>query len=329
MTINELQRAEGGHLIDPFGRHVSYLRVSVTDRCDFRCVYCMSEHMTFLPKRDLLTLEELDRLCSAFVERGVRKLRITGGEPLVRKNILWLFEALSRHLCTGALDELTLTTNGSQLPKYAQALADCGVRRVNISLDTLDPETFRRITRWGDFANVMQGIDQLKQGHILREIFLRFLGGQGFRRPGEDVPPPPRLVFQFSRRLLELLILQETTDQFFARIRSILVVKRALFDRQQHAGLDLQQGRGHDEKFTCHGQIQRSHGFQIVEILLSDQGDRYIVDVDLVLPDEMQQKIERTLKLLKSDLIGKFDLLHSILGFMVDRSRTRWAVVFL
>lgn len=148
-----------GPLIDPFGRHVSYLRVSVTDRCDFRCVYCMSEHMTFLPKRDLLTLEELDRLCSAFVDRGVRKLRITGGEPLVRKNIMWLFEALSRHLATGALEELTLTTNGSQLPKYARALADCGVRRVNISLDTLDPEMFRKITRWGDFANVLQGIE--------------------------------------------------------------------------------------------------------------------------------------------------------------------------
>src|SRR5919108_3000288 len=126
-------------LIDPFGRHVTYLRVSVTDRCDFRCVYCMSEHMTFLPKKDLLTLEELDRVCSAFVARGVSKLRITGGEPLVRKNILWLFRALSRHLRNGALDELTLTTNGSQLPKYAHELKDAGVRRINISLDTLKP----------------------------------------------------------------------------------------------------------------------------------------------------------------------------------------------
>ena len=125
-------------LVDPFGRHITYLRVSVTDRCDFRCVYCMSEHMTFLPKKDLLTLEELDRLCSAFVDRGVRKLRITGGEPLVRKNILWLFKSLSRHLETGRLDELTLTTNGSQLAKYAADLAACGVRRINVSLDTLD-----------------------------------------------------------------------------------------------------------------------------------------------------------------------------------------------
>lgn len=146
-------------LVDPFGRHVTYLRVSVTDRCDFRCVYCMSEHMSFLPKRDLLTLEELDRLCSAFVARGVRKLRITGGEPLVRKNILWLFRALSRHLGTGALDELTLTTNGSQLSKYAADLKSMGVERVNISLDTLKPDRFRAITRWGDFAQVMAGLE--------------------------------------------------------------------------------------------------------------------------------------------------------------------------
>jgi GTP 3',8-cyclase len=146
-------------LIDPFGRHVTYLRVSVTDRCDFRCSYCMSEHMTFLPKRDLLTLEELDRLCSAFVLKGVRKLRITGGEPLVRKNILWLFRALSRHLATGALEELTLTTNASQLPKFAVALKEAGVQRINISLDTLNPQRFRAITRWGNFDQVMAGID--------------------------------------------------------------------------------------------------------------------------------------------------------------------------
>src|SRR6516162_402825 len=146
-------------LIDPFGRHVTYLRVSVTDRCDFRCSYCMSEHMTFLPKRDVLTLEELDRLCSAFVAKGVRKLRITGGEPLVRKNILWLFRALSRHLATGALEELTLTTNASQLPKFAVALKEAGVRRINISLDTLNPQRFRAITRWGNFDQVMAGID--------------------------------------------------------------------------------------------------------------------------------------------------------------------------
>jgi cyclic pyranopterin phosphate synthase len=146
-------------LIDPFGRHVTYLRVSVTDRCDFRCTYCMAEHMTFLPKKDLLSLEELDRLCSAFVRKGVRKLRITGGEPLVRKNIMWLFRALARHLKSGQLDELTLTTNGSQLPKFAAELKDAGVRRINVSLDTLEAGRFKAITRWGDLAQVMAGLD--------------------------------------------------------------------------------------------------------------------------------------------------------------------------
>lgn len=146
-------------LVDPFGRHIDYLRVSVTDRCDFRCVYCMAEDMHFLPKADLLTLEELDRLCSVFVERGVRRLRITGGEPLVRRDIMTLFRSLSRHLASGRLDELTLTTNGSQLAKHAADLAACGVKRVNVSLDTLDPQKFRAITRWGDLGKVVSGID--------------------------------------------------------------------------------------------------------------------------------------------------------------------------
>jgi cyclic pyranopterin phosphate synthase len=145
-------------LVDPFGRAVTYLRVSVTDRCDFRCVYCMSEDMKFLPRRDLLTLEELDRLCSAFVERGTRKLRLTGGEPLVRRDIMKLFRSLSRHLKSGALNELTVTTNGSQLARYAPELADCGVRRVNVSLDTLDADRFRELTRRGDLAQVLDGV---------------------------------------------------------------------------------------------------------------------------------------------------------------------------
>ncbi|MGH6793816.1 MAG: radical SAM protein, partial [Methylocella sp.] len=144
-------------LVDPFGRAICYLRVSVTDRCDMRCVYCMSEDMNFLPKRDLLTLEELDRLCTAFVSRGVRKLRITGGEPLVRRNILHLFHALGRHIESGALSELTLTTNGSQLARHAKELAEAGVRRLNVSLDTLDPAKYRAITRWGDHTQTMAG----------------------------------------------------------------------------------------------------------------------------------------------------------------------------
>jgi len=157
-------------LVDPFGRGITYLRVSVTDRCDFRCVYCMSEDMAFLPKRDLLTLEELDRICSVFVENGVRKLRITGGEPLVRRDIMNLFGSLSRHLESGALDELTLTTNGSQLARYASDLAACGVRRVNVSLDTLDADKFRRITRWGDLAKVMAGLDAAQRAGLQIKI---------------------------------------------------------------------------------------------------------------------------------------------------------------
>ena len=146
-------------LTDPFGRDVTYLRVSVTDRCDFRCVYCMSEHMSILPKADLLSLEELDRVCSAFVGLGVRKLRITGGEPLVRRGIMTLFQALSRHLDSGDLEELTLTTNGSQLGKYASELAACGVKRINVSLDTIDADKFKEITRWGKLEPVLRNIE--------------------------------------------------------------------------------------------------------------------------------------------------------------------------
>jgi cyclic pyranopterin phosphate synthase len=146
-------------MIDPFGRHISYLRVSVTDRCDFRCVYCMAEDMTFLPKSDLLTLEELDRLCTAFIDKGVTKLRITGGEPLVRRGIMGLFQSLSRHLESGRLEELTLTTNGSQLERFATQLAQSGVRRINVSVDTLDAKKFEEITRWGKLDKVLRGID--------------------------------------------------------------------------------------------------------------------------------------------------------------------------
>ncbi|MDH2326398.1 GTP 3',8-cyclase MoaA [Cereibacter sp. SYSU M97828] len=156
-------------LIDPFQRAISYLRVSVTDRCDFRCLYCMSENMTFLPKAELLTLEELDRLCSTFVGMGVKKLRITGGEPLVRRGIMGFFRNVSRHLGNG-LEELTLTTNGSQLAKYASELADCGVRRINVSLDTLDAAKFQKITRWGRLAQVLEGIEAAKAAGIRVKI---------------------------------------------------------------------------------------------------------------------------------------------------------------
>src|SRR5438874_12784937 len=157
-------------MIDPFGRTISYLRVSVTDRCDFRCVYCMAEEMTFLPKKELLTLEELDRVCSAFIRLGVKKLRLTGGEPLVRRDIMTLFRALGRHIREASLDELTLTTNGSQLARYAEELRECGVRRVNVSVDTLDPAKFTEITRRGRLEQVLEGLAAAKEAGLAVKI---------------------------------------------------------------------------------------------------------------------------------------------------------------
>ena len=157
-------------LIDPFARAITYLRVSVTDRCDFRCVYCMSENMTFLPKKELLTLEELDRMCSTFVRMGVEKLRITGGEPLVRRDIMTFFRSMSRHLDSGALKELTVTTNGSQLARFADDLYTAGVRRINVSLDTLDEDKFARVTRWGRLPQVLKGIDAAQKAGLRVKI---------------------------------------------------------------------------------------------------------------------------------------------------------------
>ena len=191
-------------MIDPFGREITYLRVSVTDRCDFRCVYCMSEDMTFLPKSEILTLEELDRLCSAFVHLGVRKLRFTGGEPLVRHNVMSLIRGLSRHLEQGDLEELTLTTNGSLLNRFAEELADCGVKRINVSLDTLDPAKFKAITRWGKFDRVMAGIDAAEKAGLKIKInsvalkginddevhsLVRWTGERGFDLTFSEVMP--------------------------------------------------------------------------------------------------------------------------------------------
>ncbi len=177
MEFERAASVQPSPMIDPFGRAISYLRVSVTDRCDFRCVYCMAENMTFLPKADLLTLEELDRLCSAFIVKGVRKLRLTGGEPLVRRGIMTLFQSLARHLAEGTLDELTLTTNGSQLPKYAAELAAHGVKRINVSLDTLDADKFRAITRWGELAKVLAGIDAAQDAGLRIKINVVALKG--------------------------------------------------------------------------------------------------------------------------------------------------------
>ncbi len=189
---------------DPFGREITYLRVSVTDRCDFRCVYCMAEDMTFLPKSEILTLEELDRVCSAFVGLGVRKLRLTGGEPLVRRDIMTLFRSLGRHLKTGALDELTVTTNGSQLTRHAEALREAGVERINVSLDTLDPQKFAAITRWGKLDKVLAGIEAARKAGLRIKIntvalkgvnedefdrLIAWCGGEGFDLTFIEVMP--------------------------------------------------------------------------------------------------------------------------------------------
>ncbi len=226
-------------MIDPFGRHISYLRVSVTDRCDFRCVYCMSEDMTFLPKADLLTLEELDRMCGAFVGLGVRKLRITGGEPLVRRNLMWLFERLSRHLGDG-LDELTLTTNGSQLRRFAAKLHDCGVRRVNISLDTLDAEKFRAITRWGQFDQVMDGIAAAKEAGLQVKINTVAMKGVNEDEIGDIVGWCGDRGFDLA--LIETMPLGDIdgdrTDQYLP----LSVVRARLMERWTLTDIDYQTG---------------------------------------------------------------------------------------
>lgn len=227
-------------MTDPFGRAITYLRVSVTDRCDFRCTYCMAENMSFLPKKDLLTLEELDRLCSTFIDKGVRKIRLTGGEPLVRKNIIHLIANLSRHLSSGALDELTLTTNGSQLARYAQELADHGVRRINVSMDTLDPVKFKAITRWGDIAKVMQGIDAAQAAGL--KIKINAVALKGFN----DAEIPEMIRWAHSRdmdmTLIETMPMGEIdldrTDQYLP-----LSMLRANLSRQfTMTDIDLQTG---------------------------------------------------------------------------------------
>jgi len=222
-------QAHAAPMIDPFGRAVTYLRVSVTDRCDFRCTYCMAENMTFLPKKDLLTLEELHRLCSAFIAKGVRKIRLTGGEPLVRKNIMFLVRELGKHIGNGELDELTLTTNGSQLARHADELYDCGVRRINVSLDTLDPDKFRTITRWGDFSKVMEGIDAAHRAGL--KIKLNAVALKGFN----EAEIPELLRFAHGRGMdltvIETMpmgeIEEDRTDQYLP-----LSELRADLDRQ-------------------------------------------------------------------------------------------------
>ena len=237
----EPDRARGrSSLVDPFGRAISYLRVSVTDRCDFRCVYCMAENMTFLPKADVLTLEELDRLCSAFIARGVRKLRLTGGEPLVRHGIMTLFSSLSRHLHSGRLDELTLTTNGSQLRKYAQEIRAHGVRRLNVSLDTLDADKFRAITRWGSLGQVLAGIDAAQEAGLkikINAVALKGVNDDEF----------PRLIEWAHGRgmdltLIEVMPLGEIGEARLDQYLPLSTVRARLAERYTLEDLDYRSG---------------------------------------------------------------------------------------
>jgi cyclic pyranopterin phosphate synthase len=227
-------------LIDPFGRSISYLRVSVTDRCDFRCVYCMAENMSFLPKQDLLTLEELDRVCTAFITRGVRKLRLTGGEPLVRRGIMGLFESLSRHLDTGALDELTLTTNGSQLPKCAADLKAHGVKRINVSLDTLDPNKFRAITRWGELDKVLAGVDAAQAAGLQVKINAVALRGVN------DDELPALMEWAHGRgmdlTIIEVMPLGEIGEGRLEQYLPLSMVRARLAERYTLSDLDYRTG---------------------------------------------------------------------------------------
>ena len=227
-------------LVDPFQRAITYLRVSVTDRCDFRCVYCMSEHMSFVPKAELLTLEELDRLCSAFIAKGVRKLRLTGGEPLVRRGIMNLVSSLSRHLQSGALDELTLTTNGSQLEKCAAELKAHGVKRINVSLDTLDPDKFRAITRWGDLSKVLAGIDAAQAAGLRVKINAVALKGTNEDELGD------LLVWAHGRGMdftvIEVMPLGDIDQDRLSQYMPLSMVRARLAERYTIEDIDYRTG---------------------------------------------------------------------------------------
>jgi len=227
-------------MLDPFGRTISYLRVSVTDKCDFRCQYCMSEDMQFLPRDEVLSHEELDRICSAFISRGVKKIRITGGEPLVRNGIMSLFENLSRHIKSGALNELTLTSNGTQLPKFAEKLVECGVRRINISLDTLDPDKFAEITRFGVIEKVFDGIKAAKDAGL--KIKINTVALRGFNDGEFD-----RLLEWCGKEGLDLTLIEtmplgeiggDRSDQYLplAEVRKDLEKRWSLTDSNHATG---------------------------------------------------------------------------------------------
>jgi len=244
-------------MIDPFGRDVKYLRVSVTDRCDFRCTYCMAEEMTFLPRSEILSLEELDRVCSAFIAKGVKKLRITGGEPLVRRNIMWLFERLARHMDNGALEELTLTTNASRLSQYAKALYDCGVRRVNVSLDTLDPLKFTDITRWGKLETVLGGIEAARNAGLavkINTVALKGLNEDEFDRMiawcGEE---------GLDMTLIEVMPMGDISDDRIAQYLPLSLVRSRMEKSWKLEDIDYQSGG--PARYVRIGETGRKLGF--------------------------------------------------------------------
>ena len=249
--------ADNNSMIDPFGRHVSYLRVSVTDRCDFRCVYCMSEDMTFLPKKDVLSLEELERMCTAFVRKGVKKLRLTGGEPLVRKNIMSLINNLGKLIETGELEELTLTTNGSQLHRYADDLVAAGVKRINVSVDTLDPVKFQEATRWGRLEQVMTGLAAAKKAGLqvkINAVALKHLNAMEFddmiRWCGEN---------GFDLTLIETMPLGEIGED---RVDQYLPLSQVRQDLEKRWTLkDIPYRTGGPARYTEIGETGRKLGF--------------------------------------------------------------------
>ncbi len=257
MDANAPTQTNDTPMIDPFGRHVSYLRVSVTDRCDFRCVYCMAEDMTFLPKKDVLSLEELERLCTAFIRKGVRKLRLTGGEPLVRRDIMTLINNLGKQIRTGALDELTLTTNGSQLARYADELVAAGVRRINVSVDTLDPEKFREATRWGSLEKVMGGLAAAKKAGLevkINAVALKHLNADEFddmiRWCGEN---------SFDLTLIETMPLGEIGED---RVDQYLPLSQVRQDLEKRWTLtDIPYKTGGPARYTEIGETGKRLGF--------------------------------------------------------------------
>ena len=226
-------------LIDPFGRAISYLRVSLTDRCDFRCVYCMSENMTFLPKSDVLSLEEIETLCTSFINLGTKKIRLTGGEPLVRKNVLNLIKALGSKIGHG-LDELTLTTNGSQLSRFSDQLYDYGGRRVNVSLDTLKPELFKKITRWGDLDKVLGGLKSATKAGLKCKINAVALKGVNGDELGNMIEWSHKEGHDFT--VIETMpmgeITEDRTDQYLplSMVRAKLKEKYTLTESEYKTG---------------------------------------------------------------------------------------------